>query len=134
MRNVTRLSLKFLAVCLSVVPPALATLSYFPLWREGGKLAVVSGFTLVLLLFSFAPLLKLFKKFLKSPTARELWLVLFIIFFALSKIADEMVVISLVGYLGNLLASLIWKATGRAKNGGKALALAHLESDGVSEK
>lgn len=118
MRNVTRLSLKFLAVCLSTVPPAAATLSYFPLWREGGRVAVVSGFALVLLLFSFAPLLKLFKKFFKSPTARELWLVLFIVFFALSKIADEMVVISLVGYLGNLLASFIWKATGRVKNGG----------------
>ena len=117
MGNVTRLLLKFLAVCLSCVPPAVVTLSYFPLWREGGAAALVSGFTLVLLLFSFTPLFKLFKSFFKAPTARGLWLALFIIFFALSKIADEMVVISLAGYLGNLLASFIWRAAGRVNNG-----------------
>jgi hypothetical protein len=30
----------------------------------------------------------------------------------LSKIADEMVVISFVGYIGNLLASLLWRIAG----------------------
>lgn len=108
-RGITGLFLKLTAIALSTLPPVIATLSYFPIWREGGALPVVSGFTLLLLLFSLSPLMKLITRLLKSPTSTGLWLCLFIIFFALSKIADEMVVISLVGYLGNLLASFIWR-------------------------
>lgn len=115
-RGFTGLLLKIIAVSLSTLPPVIATLSFFPLWRQGGTLAVVSGFTLLLLLFSLSPLIKLIGRLLKSPTSTGLWLCLFLIFFALSKIADEMVVISLVGYLGNLLASFIWRISGRVKN------------------
>ena len=116
MRNITGLLLKMTAVALSCVPPIVATLSYFPIWRKGGAVCVVSGLTLLLLLFSISPLLKLFGRLLKSPTSRGLWLAMFIIFFALSKIADQMVVISLVGYLGNLIGSLLWRISGRMTN------------------
>ena len=112
MRNFTRLLLKLLAVALSCAPPVVATLSYFPGWRAGGVATVASGFTLLLILFSLSPLMKLFKRLLSSPTSRGLWLSLFVVFFALSKIADEMVVISFVGYIGNLLASLLWRIAG----------------------
>ena len=116
MRNITGFLLKFTAVAFSTVPPVIATLSFFPLWRANGIFAVASGFTLLLLLFSLSPIIKLLKGLLKSPTSRTLWLVLFVIFFALSKIADEMVIISLVGYLGNLIASLLWRISGRMTN------------------
>ena len=112
MRNISGLLLKLLALALSTVPPIIATLSYFPLWRSGGTVALASGFTLLLLLFSISPILKLLRRLLSSPTSRGLWFALFVIFFVLSKIADEMVVISLVGYLGNLSASLLWKLAG----------------------
>ena len=116
MRNITGILLKFTAVAFSTVPPVIASLSFFPLWRTNGISAVASGFTLLLLLFSLSPLLKLFTRLLKSPTSRTLWLVLFVTFFLLSKIADEMVIISLVGYIGNLIASLLWQISGRMKN------------------
>ncbi|MBQ7333534.1 MAG: hypothetical protein IJW38_04210 [Clostridia bacterium] len=114
-RGFCELILKFTAVCLSVVPVSLATISYFPIWKKEGAVSMLSGFTLLLLLFSIIPLIKLFKKYFTSPTATNMWFIFFLVFFALSKIADEMVVISLVGYLGNLLASLIWKLSGRVR-------------------
>ena len=45
-----------------------------------------------------------------------MWFLLFVLFFALSRIADEMIVISLVGYLGNLIAAFIWRYLGSVKN------------------
>ena len=108
--------LKLLAVIFSTVPPILATLSYFPVFKAGGAVALISGFSLLLLLISISPLIKLLKRFFSSPTVTGVWFIIFILFFALSKIADEMVVISLVGYLGNLLASFVWRASeGRSR-------------------
>jgi nicotinamide riboside transporter PnuC len=43
---------------------------------------------------------------LTSYSSYFLWLILFLLFFALSKIADQMTVISLVGFIGNLLGAI----------------------------
>ena len=37
-----------------------------------------------------------------------MWLVSFLIFFCLSRIADEMTVISFVGFVGNLIGALFF--------------------------
>ena len=108
--------LKFIAVALSTLPPILATLSYFPIWKKGGGVAVISGFALLLILVSLSPLIKLLRRIFASPTSTTVWFVIFLLFFTLSKIANEMVVISLVGYLGNLFASLLWRISERGKN------------------
>jgi hypothetical protein len=42
-----------------------------------------------------------------------IWLMLFIVFFAIEKIADKCVIISLVGLLGNLAGALLFKITDR---------------------
>jgi len=117
-RGLIGIALKTLALLLSTVPVAAATLSYFPLWRKEGSLAMISGIVLFLLLLSAVPLIKLIKRYFASPTATTMWFLMFIIFFALSKIADEMVVISLVGYLGNLAASFLWRLSGGVKREG----------------
>ena len=117
-REIFRLALKVTALISATVPVIIATLSYFPLWREKGGLTVLSGFTLLLLLLAIVPLIKLLTRLLNSPTATTMWLVLFLTFFVLSKIADEMVVISFVGYLGNLAASFLWRFSGRLKREG----------------
>ena len=117
-RGFLRIALRISAVLLSVIPPIWATLSYFPIWRGRGTIAMLSGFTVILLLISIVPLLRLIRRFFKSPTATTMWFILFLIFFALSKIADEMVVISLFGYLGNLSASFLWRISGGIRHEG----------------
>ena len=117
-REITGLALRFASLLLATVPVIAATLSYFSLWRKEGPLTMLSGFTLLLLLLSLSPLIKLVKRYFKSPTATAMWFFVFLIFFALSKIADEMVVISFVGYLGNLAGAFLWKISRRMENEG----------------
>ncbi len=94
---------------LSVIPVTLATLSYFPLWLERGEGAAVSGFTLLLLLICVSPLWKMLKRIFSSPAVWSIWLIIFILFFTLSKIADEMTVISFIGFISNALAAIFFK-------------------------
>ena len=96
-----------------IIPPLLAVLSYFPVWRERGAAAVISGFSLILIALCFIPFFKTVKRIFSSMAAYTVWLVIFIAFLILSKIADEMVVISFFGFTGNLLGALFFKLTDR---------------------
>ncbi len=88
-----------------VMPPIACTLSYFPLWNESAK--ALSGGVLLLFLTAAFPLFKMLREHFKSPASYTVWLCLFLLFFALSKIADEMTVISFVGFLGNAVGAVI---------------------------
>ena len=69
---------------------------------------------MLLIIISFFPLYKLIRKLLASPASYMVWLIIFITFFTLSKIGQEMTVISFFGFLGNLLGAVcFWLAKGR---------------------
>lgn len=104
------LLLKLLAVIISTLPVAIVTLSYFPLWKNRGAGAVLSGFTVFLLLICFSPLLRLIKKHLSAPSSFTAWLLMFIAFSIIESIVYEMIVISFVGMTSNLLSSALFKA------------------------
>ena len=109
--------LRALGVLVSVLPPALATISYFPVWCAAGGEYVVSGFVLLLLLLSAMPLFNLIKRLLASPAVWVMWLVAFIVFFSLSRIAEEMVIISFVGFVSNVIGAILFKlAAGGDRN------------------
>ena len=110
-----RFFLHIFGVLLCVLPPAVCTLTYFPLWKYNAEKSLAGG-ALILLLLSAYPLFKLIKKWLASPSGYLLWLVIFVIFFLLSKIADEMTVISFFGFLGNLFGALVFKFSERSKD------------------
>ncbi len=101
--------LRALGIAVSVLPPALAALSYFPIWCASGGEYVVSGFVAFLLLLCSLPIFNIVKKVLKSPSVWVMWLIAFIAFFSLSKIADEMVIISFVGFVSNLVGAILFK-------------------------
>ncbi len=103
-RFFAKFGLQILGFILSVLPPVAATLSYFPLWQESEQ--VVSGGVLLLLLLSALPLYKFIKARLASPAGYTIWLILFILFFTLSRIAEEMTVISFAGFAGNALGAV----------------------------
>ena len=105
-----RHALTLVGILVSVIPPALAILLYFPVWKSAGAVSVVSGFGMLLLTLASVPIFRIIKERFKSPSAHVMWLVLFVLFFALSKIADQMIVISFIGFVSNFSASFIFRA------------------------
>ena len=100
------LALHLAGFSLCILPPAICTLTYFPLWKEVGYESCIAGGTALLLVLCASPIFKLLKKAFTSYSSYVVWLLLFLLFFALSKIADQMTVISLVGFIGNLLGTV----------------------------
>ena len=109
--------LLILGFSLCVIPPAVCALSYFPLWKASGYASCIAGGAAVLLTVCFVPIYKLICGAMKSHSSYVMWLILFLIFFALSKIADQMTVISLVGFVSNLLGEVCLRI---ARRGGAA--------------
>ena len=103
------LLLKALGILASVLPPLAAILCYFPVWLDRGGEYVLCGFTAVLIILAFLPLLRLIKRAMASASAHTVWLVIFLLFLLVSRIADEMVVISFVGFIGNLAGAVLYK-------------------------
>ena len=111
--------LRALGLIFCTVPVIASIILYFPLWQQKGGAAVLSGFTLILIILSLIPFFNTVKRMLRSPAAHTMWFIIFVMFFLLSKIAAEMTVISFVGFVGNLIGALLFKAArkiGRAED------------------
>ena len=108
---------KVLGVVISTLPPLFAVFSYFPVWKERGAEAMLSGISLFLILISVVPLFRTVKTMLKSPSAAFIWFILFILFFSLSKIADDITVISFIGFISNLVGAFFFSIARRFEVG-----------------
>ena len=65
----------------------------------------------MLLALCIVPLYKMIRKGLMSFSSYMMWLILFVLFFSLSKIGDQMTVISFVGFISNLIGAIcFWYA------------------------
>lgn len=104
-------SLIGLAVC--IIPVVLCILNYFPVWTARGGETIFSAITLLLVAIATVPLFSFIKKMLRSPASYTVWLVFFIFFFLVSRIAEEMVVISFVGFISNLIGAVLFKIARR---------------------
>ena len=111
------LGLHIIGFLLCIVPPAVCTLMYFPLWRDLGYESCIAGGTALLLALCIIPLYKMIRRGLMTFSSYLMWLVLFLLFFTLSRIAEQMTVISLVGFIGNLLGAICFYFAKRAKTG-----------------
>ena len=111
--NFVNLTLHIFGFALCIVPPLVCTLSYFPLWKYAGYEHCIAGGSALLLVLCFFPLVKLVGRALGSYSTQLIWLLCFLLFFSLSKIADQMTVISLVGFIGNLLGSICFNIAKR---------------------
>ena len=100
--------LRIIGLIFCTVPPVAATLLYFPIWQERGAADSLCGFTLLLILLSLLPLIKTLRRIFRSPSSHTLWFIAFLVFFLLSKIADEVTVISFAGFIGNLIGAALF--------------------------
>lgn len=112
-RIIVNSCLHIIGLIFCVVPPAVCTLCYFPLWKEAGGEAVIAGGCALLLVLSAIPLMRVIRSRLKSPASYTLWLLAFLLFFGAAQIAQEMTVISFVGFVGNLIGALLFKLGGK---------------------
>ena len=111
-----RLAFNALGLIFSVIPVSVAIFSYFPLWLAKDDASILSGLTLLLLTLAAVPMFKYVKEALRSASAPFMWFILFIIFFMLSKIANEITVISFVGFLSNVIGSIFFRMARGARN------------------
>jgi hypothetical protein len=107
------------ALAVSILPVTVAILSYFPVWRAMGGEYLLSGLTLCLILLALIPGFKALRALLRSPAAYMIWAMVFLLFFSLSKIGDQMTVIAFVGTLSNLIGAILFKISGVGNNGKK---------------
>ncbi len=112
--NIRALFLRALGLMLCCLPAVTCILLYFPLWKSRGAGAVLSGFTVLLLALAMLPFYRSVKRFFESSASYTLWLIAFVLFLCLSKIADEMTVISFAGLIGNLLGAACFKLAERS--------------------
>jgi len=111
-----RIVLKAVGLMLSVIPVTACILCYFPIWCADGGRVLLSGVTLLLLTLAVLPLYNTLKAALRSPAAYTVWLIAFILFLLLSSIADEMIVISFTGFVGNALGAICFKLSEGGRN------------------
>lgn len=104
-----RLFFNALGLAVSIIPVTAAILSYFPVWAKRGDSSILSGVSLVLVAIALVPLYKHVRAALRSPSAPLMWFFSFLVFLLLSRIADEMTVISFVGFVTNVIGSLCFK-------------------------
>ena len=104
-----RLIFSSLGMIISVIPVAVAIFSYFPIWIAREDASILSGFSLLLLAIALVPFYRHLRAALRSPSAPLMWFVFFITFFLLARIADEMTIISFVGFSSNLIGSIFFR-------------------------
>ena len=104
-----------LGALLSVLPPTICTLCYFPLWIERGTAQTVSGLCALMLALCALPLFRILKSRLRSPSLPLVWGILFVAVRALASIMDEVAVISFVGLLSNLIGAVFFHLAKRGK-------------------
>ncbi len=90
------------------MPPVICTLLYFPLWFDSGSTKTIAGGAALLLVLSAMPMFKMLKKHFESPASYVFWLIAFIVFSLVSRIAYEMTVITFVGFVSNLFGALLF--------------------------
>lgn len=92
-----------------VVPAVICTLSYFPLWRATGAEYVLAGGTALLIVLAAFPFYKYVREALRSAASYVLWLIIFVFCFLLSRVVEQLTVISFVGFISNLVGAILLK-------------------------
>ena len=108
-----RLLFNALGMAISVIPVTVSIFSYFPLWISRQDASLLSGISLILIVLAAVPIYKQLKQAMHSPSAPLMWFFFFLLFLLLSRIADEMTVISFVGFITNLIGSVFFKLAKR---------------------
>lgn len=100
--------LKAIAWVLCIAPPTIATLEYFPLFKEQPEKGV-SVVAAVLLFIAAIPLWKYIKRALRSPSAWMVWLAIFLFSHYFSPIIHQTEAISFISLCTSFVAAALFR-------------------------
>ena len=106
--------LRILGLVLCVLPPALSTLEFFPLWLSDGRSAL-SALSLILLLLSAIPLFRMVKRHLRSPSIWMLWLLLWVALEVFLPIASAIKTVALISFPTGFLGAVCFRLAKRGE-------------------
>lgn len=108
MSNRTKgLIMYYTGLVLSILAPFIATLTQFPMWTQNVDPKQVSAMFIVMAVICAVPLMNHFKQALKSPSAIAVWVFLFLVTWGLSQIIKQVMIISLVGMIANIIGAVL---------------------------
>ena len=102
-------SLNVLALCCCIIPPSATTVYFFPVWIDIGMAAKVSGLSVLILIICALPFWKVLRENFKNPSVKTIWFIGLVAFWLIRPIVDEMIIICAVGFVSNILGSLVFK-------------------------
>ncbi len=112
--GVIKICLRVLGLFLSTVPAAVAVLEHFPIWIGAGIRPALSAMSVIMLALAAVPLKRVIARYLESPSAWMLWLVIWAITSLLAGIIESIASIALVAFVGNALGAVCFRiAKGR---------------------
>ena len=110
--------LKLFSLAICTVPPALATLHYFPIWYKESKFEIViPGVAVLCFCLCSIPLLRWVIKKIKTPSVWMVWTVMAVLLVAMEKILPQLTIICEIGAVTNIAGALLWKI---AERGGRS--------------
>ncbi len=105
--NKRQLIYKIVGILLCTLPASIATLSYFPLWMRNERSAV-SVLSVAVLCLCAIPFKRAIGRALRSPSAWQMWLVLWIGLTMLNAISDGLRAVSAVAFPTSLLGAVFF--------------------------
>lgn len=110
--------LKVFALAMCTIPPALATIYYFPIWYEESRFEIViPGVAVMCFCLCSIPLLRWVAKKIKSPSVWMAWTVMAVLLVVMEKIISQLTIICEIGALSNIIGALLWKIAERGGHG-----------------
>lgn len=100
--------LRIIGILFCVIPPVVATLEYFPLFKSRPETGV-SALSVVFLALCIIPAWKYVKKALKSPSAWFLWLVILIFSVCFEPIIHQMKIISAISVVSSVIGAIFFR-------------------------
>ncbi len=99
---------KIIGICLCTLPAAIATLAHFPLWL-GEERTAVSALSVAVLALCAIPFRRVLKRVFRSPSAWQLWLVLWILLSVLNPIIVGLRAVCAVACPSSLLGAVFFR-------------------------
>ncbi len=103
-----------LGYILCIVPAAICTVWYFPLWMQDRN-SCISLLSVVVLLICAIPLWRMIRECFKTPSAWKIWLVMLLVFSAVEHIIVGLRVIACVAFPSSALGGVFFLLAKRAK-------------------
>lgn len=97
----------YTGLVISILAPLVAAATQFPVWTENVDSGQIGGMFVFVVLLCMIPLFNHLKIALKSPSSCLLWTIIFVCTWALSKIIQQLIIVSLVGTVANYVGALL---------------------------